>query len=127
MKSIKVFALTLTVALSLGVSASTVQAAECQLRNINFVSTVSDGRMVVNAELWSISGGAWVSAGQLGNSTYCNVNSVHNNISPTTCKAWYQTALTAMMSNKKIYITANACTPGNGVNLSGIGYFGLNH
>lgn len=127
MKSIKVFALALTLALSLGFSAATAHAAECQLRNLNFVSIVNDGRLVVNSELWSIGSGGWVNAGQLGNSTYCNITSTHNNISPTTCKAWYQTALTAMMSNKKIYITATACTPGNGVNLSGIGYFGLNH
>lgn len=66
MKSIKMLALTLAVALTLGVTAATAQAAECQLRNLSFVSTVADGRMVVNAELWNLNGGAWVNAGQLG-------------------------------------------------------------
>jgi hypothetical protein len=118
--------LLIATALTLGLTTA-AQAAECQLRNINFVSTVSDGRLVVNAEIWSFNGSQWVSVGNLGNSTYCNVNSSLNGISAATCKNWYQMAMAAMLANKKIYITANACTAGNGVNLSGLGYFGLNH
>lgn len=102
-----------------------VFSAECHLRNLAFVSVVADGRLVVNAELWDLTNG--VQAGYLANSTYCSVNGGWNGISAQTCQAWFSTAMTAFMANKKIYITADACTAGNGTSLSNIGYFGLNH
>jgi hypothetical protein len=110
---------------ALGLGGGVANAAECQLRNIAFVSAVSDGRLVVNAELWDAVTGKQL--GYLANSTYCKVNATYNGITAATCQAWLSTAMTAMLANKKIYITANACTPGNGVNLSSIGYFGLNN
>jgi hypothetical protein len=127
MKSLK--RLLIALALTFGLSTSAAQAAECQLRNLDFVSTVNSGYLVVNAEMWGISNGAWTKLGNLANVTYCSVNGTYNGISAATCKNWYQLALATMLANKKIYITANACTVGNGpsFNLTNIGYFGLNH
>lgn len=124
MKPMKMLVATLAVTLGL---AGTAQAAECQLRNLNFVSTVNDGRLVVNSEMWTFNGSAWGFVGQLGNSTYCKMDGSWNGISGQTCKNWYQLALTAMVTNKKVYVTAASCPAGNGVNLSSVGYFGLNH
>lgn len=127
MKSIK--AVTLALALTVGIGAAgSAQAAECHLRNINFVSTVNDGRLVVNSEMWNYTASTgWTFVGQLANSTYCKMDGSMNGISGQTCKNWYQLALTAMLTNKKVYVTAASCIAGNGVNLSSVGYFGLNH
>lgn len=99
-------------------------AAECTLRNIQFVGVVGDGRLVVNADIYSGSG---TKLGALANSTFCRVSATHNNIASQTCQAWHSTAMTAFLSYKKVYVTADACSVGNGVNLANIGYFGINH
>jgi hypothetical protein len=118
-------AVALATVMTVGFTANAAHAAECQLRNIGFVSAVSDGRLVINAEMWNAATGQQL--GYLANATYCSVAGTYNGISPETCKAWLSTAMTAMVANKKIYITAPTCTVGNGVSLSGIGYFGLNN
>lgn len=121
MKTIKIIIAAGIIILTAGGVAS---AAECTLRNITFVGVVGDGRLVVNADIHN-SGGTKL--GALANSTFCRVNTTHNNIASQTCQAWNSTAMTAFLSYKKIYITADSCTVGNGVALTNIGYFGINH
>lgn len=105
--------------------ARSAAAAECQLRNLGFAGVINDGRLVINAEIWNPSNNTQI--GYLANATYCRVNTTYGSITAPTCQAWHSIATAAMLSAKRIYVTADACTVGNGVSMSNIGMFGLNN
>jgi len=112
-------------------SIKTAEAAGCLLQNIDFVSIISDGTLIINAE--EVGDGA---TGLLINAPYCNVNTPTNGISVQVCHNWYQAAVTAMLSNKRIFFSlpGNVCPTGNpGADppvaihppLTGLSYFGI--
>jgi hypothetical protein len=124
MKLISRIAAFVVLTLALAGSAS---AAECQLRNLSFVSVTNAGEMRINSEIWNPSTGAFL--GNIANTTFCNVNTTLNGVTAQSCRNWYQVALTAMITERKIYLTASnpSCPVGNPVTFTGLGYFGLNN
>src|SRR5258708_18222589 len=109
---VRVAAFALTFALAGLTSRAATAAAECRLRIVGFVGVLSDGRLVINAEMWNAANGTQL--GYLANSTYCKVNATYGSISSTTCQAWQSIATAAMLSARKLYLTADSCTVGNG-------------
>jgi hypothetical protein len=115
----------LVVGITLLAAGRAAQAADCQLRALQFVGIVNDGRLVINAEMWDGATGAKV--GWLGNVSYCQVNTTFNGISPQTCQAWQSIATAAMLAGKKVYVNASSCPAGNGIALPGLSMLGLNN
>src|SRR4051794_37624062 len=104
------------IGIALIAGAGVAHAADCQLRNIQFVGIHPDGRLMINAEMWDLATNTKV--GTLGNATFCRVNTTFGTISSETCRAWQATATAAMLAGKKIYLNQTSCQTGNGVTVT---------